>query len=59
MHEGCQENQGLSRNTLSSNSEIVKVLNNAIEKIAYDASKVDEATAETVKMIDYILSEMK
>ncbi len=55
----AQENQGLSRNTLSSNSEIVKVLNNAIEKIAYDASKVDEATAETVKMIDYILSEMK
>ncbi len=55
----AQENQGLSRNTLSGNSEIVKVLNNAIEKIAYDSSKVNEAAAEAVKMIDYILKEMK
>ncbi len=55
----AQDNQGLSRNTLSGNSEIVKVLNNAIEKIAYDSTKVNEAAAESIKMIDYILSEMK
>lgn len=54
----AQANQGLSRNTLSGNSEIVKVLNNAIETIAYDSTKVKSAAADAVKMIDYILSEM-
>ncbi len=54
----AQENQGLYRNTLSGNSEIVKVLNDAVEQVAYDSNAVDKAAADAVKMIDYILDEM-
>lgn len=54
----AQENQGLYRNALSGNSEIVKVLNDAVEKVAYDSSAVESAAAEAVDMIDYILAEM-
>ena len=55
----AQENQGLYRNALSGNSEIVKVLNDAVEKVAYDSSAIESAAAEAVDMIDYILAEMQ
>ena len=55
----AQKNQGLYRNDLSSNAEIVKVLNDAIEKVAYDPKVIDKATADTIKLIDYILNELK
>ncbi|MDD7200526.1 MAG: ABC transporter substrate-binding protein [Sphaerochaetaceae bacterium] len=54
----AEENQGLSRNSLSSNTEIVKVLNDAIETVAYDPNAVEKTAKESIKMIDYILSEL-
>jgi len=57
--EYAQANQGLYRNSLSSNAEIVKILNDTIEKVAYDYKAVDSATAEAVKLIDYVLKELK
>ncbi|MCI6673030.1 MAG: ABC transporter substrate-binding protein [Spirochaetaceae bacterium] len=54
----AEENQGLSRNSLSSNTEIVKVLNDAIETVAYDPNAVEKIAKESIKMIDYILSEL-
>jgi oligogalacturonide transport system substrate-binding protein len=55
----AQKNQGLYRNDLSSNAEIVKVLNDAVEKVAYDPSSADVAASEAIKLIDYILAELK
>lgn len=55
----AQKNQGLYRNDLSSNAEIVKVLNDTIEKIAYDPKVIDKATSDAIKLIDYILNELK
>ncbi len=57
--EYAQKNQGLYRNALSSNAEIVKVLNDAVEKVAYDPSTAASATTEAIKLIDYILTELK
>lgn len=55
----AQANQGLYRNANSSNAEIVKALNDAVEKVAYDAKTVDSATSEAIKLIDYVLAELK
>lgn len=54
----AEANQGLSRNSLSSNTEIVKVLNDAVETVAYDPNAVSKAASDSIKMIDYILSEL-
>ncbi|WP_320128852.1 ABC transporter substrate-binding protein [uncultured Sphaerochaeta sp.] len=55
----AQKNQGLYRNYLSSNAEIVKVLNDAVEKVAYDSNSIDKVTNDSIKLIDYILNELK
>ncbi|WP_332445844.1 ABC transporter substrate-binding protein [Sphaerochaeta sp.] len=55
----AQQHQGLYRNDLSSNAEIVKVLNDAVEKVAYDPASANAAATEAVKLIDYILTELK
>jgi len=57
--EYAQKNQGLYRNDLSSNAEIVKVLNDAVEKVAYDPSNANSSATEAIRLIDYILGELK
>lgn len=55
----AQKHQGLYRNDNSSNAEIVKILNDAAEKVAYDSSSVNAVTDVSVKLIDYVLAELK
>ncbi len=57
--EYAQKNQGLYRNDLSGNAEIVKTLNDAVEKVAYNPSSANAVATETVRLIDYILSELQ
>lgn len=57
--EYAQANQGLYRNDLSGNAEIVKILNDAVEKVAYNPTSADTVAKEAIRLIDHILVELK
>lgn len=55
----AQENAGLYENTASTNAEITAVLQDAVETVSYDASKVEEAADQAMLLIEDILSTLK
>lgn len=55
----AQENAGLYENTASTNAEITAVLQDAVETVSYDASKVDQAVDQAMLLIEDILSTLK
>lgn len=55
----AQEHAGLYENTASTNAEITAVLQDAVEIVSYDGSKVGEATDQAMVLIEDILSTLK
>lgn len=55
----AQENAGLYENTASTNAEITAVLQDAVETVSYDASKIDAAADQAMTLIEDILSSAK
>lgn len=55
----AQENAGLYENAASTNAEITAVLQDAVETVSYDASKVPAATDQAMTLIEDILSTLK
>lgn len=55
----AQENVGLYENTASTNAEITAVLQDAVETVSYDSSKVDQAADQAMLLIEDILSTLK
>lgn len=55
----AQEHAGLYENTASTNAEITAVLQDAVETVSYDASKIDEAADQAMLLIEDILSTLK
>lgn len=55
----AQEHAGMYENTASTNAEITAVLQDAVETVSYDASKVGEAADQAMVLIEDILSTLK
>lgn len=55
----AQEHAGLYENTASTNAEITAVLQDAVETVSYDASKVGEAVDQAMVLIEDILATLK
>lgn len=55
----AQENVGIYENTASTNAEITAVLQDAVEMVSYDSSKVQEATEQAMVLIEDILSTLR
>ena len=55
----AQENAGLYENGASTNAEITAVLQDAVETVSYDASKIDSAADQAMTLIEDILSTLK
>jgi len=55
----AQDHAGLYENTNSTNAEITTVLNDAVEIVSYDSSKVDEAVDQAMALIEDILSTLQ
>lgn len=55
----AQENAGLYENAASTNAEVAAVLQDAVETVSYDSSKVSEAAEQAITLIEDILSTLK
>lgn len=51
----AQANSGLYENDLSTNAEITLILNDAVEAISYDASKIDSVVDNSMALIEDVL----
>ena len=55
----AQENAGLYENAASTNAEITTVLQDAVETVSYDPSKIQEASDQAMVLIEDILATLK
>lgn len=55
----AQENAGLYENTASTNAELVAVLQDAVEVVSYDSSKIDSVADQAMTLIEDVLSTLK
>jgi len=55
----AQEHAGLYENAASTNAEITAVLQDAVETVSYDASKIPAAVDQSMTLIEDILSTLK
>lgn len=55
----AQEHAGLYENAASTNAEITAVLQDAVETVSYDASKINDAADQAMTLIEDILSTLK
>jgi hypothetical protein len=51
--------QGIMPDIYSTNAEIIQILTDAVEKVAYDASSVNAAADQAMKLMEDVLKGMK
>jgi oligogalacturonide transport system substrate-binding protein len=55
----AQAHRGITPSQISTNAEITDVLKDAVEKVAHDASAVNSAADQAIKLLENILAGLK